>query len=155
MFREKKKKKVRSGFPPFTKVCPPRLPGFRIGGPVSARASGQRTGRRNGGQVGKHSVCNFSRKYLWRTAATHCREPQEAIVAGLDSGRGEQNINCRTSVLLQWSERRRDAARWAEVSEMEREIKIWRGGRQRGSEGRGGRATHGNGRRWQKAPVCN
>lgn len=61
-------------------------------------------------------------------AATHCREPQEAIVAGLDSGRGEQNINCRTSVLLQWSERRRDAARWAEVSEMEREIKRWREG---------------------------
>lgn len=97
-------------------------------GPVFARASGQRTGRRNGGQVGKHSVCNFSRKYLWRMAATHCREPQEAIVAGLDSGRGEQNINCRTSVLLQWSERRRDAARWAEVSEMEREIKRWREG---------------------------
>lgn len=97
-------------------------------GPVFARASGQRGARRNGEQVGKHSVCNFSRKYLWRMAATHCHEPQEAIVAGLDSGRGELNINCRTSVLLQWSERRSDAVRWAEVSEMEREIKRRREG---------------------------
>lgn len=64
-------------------------------------------------------------------AATHCHEPQEAIVAGLDSWRGEQNINCRTSVLLQWSERRSDAVRWAEVSEMEREIKR----RQEGDKG--------------------
>lgn len=97
-------------------------------GPVFARASGQRGGRRSAEQVGKHSVCNFSRKYLWRMAATHCHEPQEAIVAGLDSGRGELNINCRTSVLLQWSERRSDAVRWAEVSEMEREIKRRREG---------------------------
>lgn len=56
-------------------------------------------------------------------AATNCHEPQEAIVAGLDSGRGEQNTNCQTSVLLHWSERLSDAVREAEVSEMEREIK--------------------------------
>lgn len=42
------------------------------------------------GLVGKHSVCNFSCKYLWRMAVTHYREPQEVIVAGLDWGQGEQ-----------------------------------------------------------------
>lgn len=42
------------------------------------------------GLVGKHSVCNFSCKYLWRMAVTHYREPQEVIVAVLDLGRGEQ-----------------------------------------------------------------
>lgn len=70
-------------------------------------------------------MCNFSRKYLWRMAATHYREPQEVIVAGLDFGRGEQT-NCRTSVLLQSTERRSDTARRVEVSEMETEIKRWR-----------------------------
>lgn len=58
-------------------------------------------------------------------AAAHYREPQEVIVAGLDFGQEEQT-NCRTSVLLQSTERRRDTARRVEVSEMETEIKRWR-----------------------------
>jgi len=35
----------------------------------------------------------------------HCREPQEVIVAGQDSGRGEQTETARASVLLQSAER--------------------------------------------------
>lgn len=35
-------------------------------------------------------VCNFSCKYPWQMAVTRYREPQEAIVAGLNVGRGEQ-----------------------------------------------------------------
>ena len=47
-------------------------------------------GAAEAGLAGKHSVCNFSRKYLWRMAVTHYREPQEVIVAGPDQGRGKQ-----------------------------------------------------------------
>lgn len=83
-------------------------------------------------------------------AATHCHEPREAIVAGLDSGRGERYINCQTSVLLQWSERLSDAVRWAEVSEMEREIKRWQEGDKgalRSTEGEKNRSTASIGRK--------
>lgn len=79
-------------------------------------------------------------------AATHYREPQEVIVAGLDFG---QDINCRTSVLLQSTERRRDTARRVEVSEMETEIKRWRRETKRLREPERW-VTHENGQRCQK-----
>lgn len=84
----------------------------------------------DGGMPGRlgNTVCVISAANTcggWQRPTAMNRRKQ--LWQGWTRARGLEQ-NCPTSVLLQWSERRSDAVRWAGVSEMEREIKRWQEG---------------------------
>lgn len=76
------------------------------------------------GLIGKHTVCNFSCKYLWRMAVTHYREPK-----GGNCGRARLGaMGCKRKLQSQCciavkQERWRDSKKEVCVSQMERTIK--------------------------------